>query len=133
MSFAFINVYGLDLRVITDGGVDYVDPRPICELCHLNWAMLQVALRTDDNLVLYGSKLLASPNMPFDERPKGSDKPSTFIRLDRLKLFLLRVDTDRMRWRGNVIQAECLLDDQIAWGLAANGVAPSFEVIRHGD
>lgn len=131
MSFAFINLYGLDLRVVTNDGVDYVDPRPICELCHMNWGMLQTTLRMDDCLLLYGSKLLASPNLPFDERPKGSEKPSTFIRLDRLKLFLLRLDTDRVRWRGNAEQAERLLEDQIAWATALNINAPNFEIMRH--
>lgn len=111
----FLALYGVDLRVVHHGGMEYVDPRPLCDLGELNWPSIQVSLLCDEGLLLYGTKLLSSPNIPFDERPKGSDKPCPFIQLDRLHVLLMRIDTAKMRWRGHVVEAEQLLEDQILW------------------
>jgi len=111
----FMTLYGLDLRMVKHGGVDYVDPRPLCELAGVSWNVFSCELMADDAFLLYETKMLAGQNIPFDERPKGSDKPSPFIRVDRLHVLLIRIDTSKMRWRGKVVQADELLLDQIDW------------------
>lgn len=108
---SFLMVYGRDVRLVTDAGVDYIDPRPLCEMAHINWPVFEGTLLNGDAVMLFGSKRLCFPTRWVD----GSDKPSTFIRRDRLKLFLLRIDTEKMRWRGMVKEADQLLEDQEKW------------------
>jgi hypothetical protein len=120
----FKTLYDVDSRLVTDGGVDYIDPRPLCAMATLNWPTVEATLLAGDGITLYGTKLLSSPNIPFDERPKGSDRPSPFIRVDRLHLLLMRIDTAKMRWRGKAEQADQLLEDQICWAETLHGLGP---------
>lgn len=118
----YVTMYGRDLRVVHSAGIAYVDPRPLCVMGGINWAVFQDSLVVGDGPVIYGTKMLSSPNVPFDERPKGSDKPSPFIRLDRLKFFLIRLDTEKMRWHKSVREADALLLDQERWAEELNQV-----------
>lgn len=143
----FIRFHGLTLLVVDNSGIEYIDPRPLCELAGLQWKGAQRTMMSGDNLKLYGTRRLVPPTfgMPKpaqivaidaaqdvseadSETPGYPETGLIHIRLDRSRMFLARVNTNQMRVQGNGDAADFLLNLQIEWAEAlhsyeTNGVA----------
>lgn len=137
----FIRFHGLTLLVVEHGGVEYVEIKPLSDMLGLNWRRTYETVRSDGNKELYGTVSLLPP--VYDEVPTSFDldfsalmgrkgepaegakaadvhEVSTrstrlYIRLDRSRMFLARVNTARMKVNGNVAAAKELLALQIEW------------------
>lgn len=146
----FIRFHGLTLLVVENNGIEYIDPRPLCDLAGLQWKGAQRTMMSGDNLKLYGTRRLLPPVFGTPKRgpeaPQGALGPQNaasevdsgtpgypetgliHIRLDRSRMFLARVNTNQMRVQGNGDAADFLLALQIEWAEAlhsyeTNGVA----------
>ena len=124
----FIRFHGLTLLVVENEGLEYIDPRQLCELAGMQWKGARRNLQEGDNVVLYGSKLLERPVFEAGGTPRCSGNEGLYIRLDRSRMFLARINTSQMRSQGNESGAETLLALQIEWAEAlhsyeSNGIA----------
>lgn len=156
----FIRFHGLTLLVVENGGVEYVDPRPICELAGVQWKGARKSITSGDNAKLYGARLLEpvrfgvesknSPAEPADSALPEADSgfeptldgaggiasyPGTgvlHIRLDRSRMFLARINTNQMRAQGNVDAADLLLALQIEWAEALHQYETNGVAIKKG-
>jgi hypothetical protein len=150
----FIRFHGLPLLVVENNGVEYVEVKPLNDLIGMNWRRTSDTVRGDDNAALYGTRALIPPTFnefaPSSDRdipdPRGRKNAATmgdedvdapeisarstriYIRLDRARMFLARVNTAQMRVQGNANAADALLALQTEWASAlhsyeTNGVA----------
>ena len=114
----FIRFHGLTLLVVEHGGVEYIDPRALCELAGMQWNGARRNLQLGDNAVLYCSKLLQRAVFDADGTSRCSTNEALYIRLDRSRLFMARINTAQMKAKGNVEAADTLLTLQIEWAEA---------------
>lgn len=124
----FIRFHGLTLLVVDNEGIEYLDPRQLCELAGMQWKGARRNLQEGDNVVLYGSKLLQRPVFDADGTSRCPGNEALYIRLDRSRMFMARINTNQMRSHGNAEAAEWLLNLQIEWANAlhsyeSNGIA----------
>lgn len=124
----FIRFHGLTLLVVENEGLEYIDPRQLCELAGMQWKGARRNLQEGDNVVLYGSKLLERPVLEASGTSGCPEKEALFIRLDRSRMFMARINTNNMRAKGNESGAVTLLALQVEWAEAlhsyeSNGIA----------
>lgn len=110
-----ITFHGLQLLVVENQGVEYVEAKPLCEFAGVQWRSARNSLQEGDSLVLYGTKRLDAPPIASAASMRGTLEGALYIRLDRSRMFMARINTDRMRSQGNAIGADQLLKLQIEW------------------
>ncbi len=111
---SFINFHGLTILVVAHQGVEYVEAKSFAELACVDWKSAKRAISSGDSAVLYGTAELIPPQI----RGAGgasTPQPRIFIRLDRARMYLARINTNQMRGQGNQDGAEQLLALQIEW------------------
>lgn len=109
-----IRFHGLTLLVIEHEGVEYVPAKPFAELAGVDWKSAKRALSSGDSAVLYGTRAFLPPEI----RGAGgasTPRPRLYIRLDRARMYLARINTNQMRVQGNAAGADHLLALQIEW------------------
>ena len=127
----FIRFHGLTLLVVENGGVEYTEARPLCDLAGMLWSSARRTLLAADNAVLYGTKTLTPPQIggsrgtstPQKDHEWSENGGVVHIRLDRARIFLARINTSHMKAKGNVAAAEELLNLQIEWAEETKGDA----------
>ena len=115
---SFINFHGLNLLVARHQGIDYIEAKPICDLAGVNWKTASRTLQEGDNAVLYGSQRLIPPQIAGLGGLKTPEEGVLYLRLDRARMYLARISTDRMRANGNAEGAEKVLALQTEWAEA---------------
>ena len=115
---SFINFHGLNLLVARHQGIDYVEAKPLCDLAGVNWKTASRTLQEGDNAVLYGSQRLLPPQIAGFGSLKTPEEGVLYLRLDRARMYLARISTDRMRANGNAEGAEKVLALQTEWAEA---------------
>ncbi|GAB3380822.1 phage antirepressor N-terminal domain-containing protein [Spongiibacter taiwanensis] len=123
-----INFHGVTMIVVEHEGVQYIPFKPLVDLSETDWRNAKKAAFSVDNAILFGSKLLKDPIFAAEGGDITPQKESIYIRLDRSRMFLARIQTSRVRAQGNEEAAEKLLKLQIEWAQAlhsyeTNGVA----------
>lgn len=111
----FIRLHGLTLLVVEHEGVEYIEAKPLCDLAGVHWKTAQRTLQAGDNAVLYGAKRLNPPGIAGFGSLKTPEEGVLYLRLDRSRMYLARISTDRMRANGNAAGAEQVLALQIEW------------------
>ena len=124
----FINFHGLTLLVVEHQGIDYIEAKPLCDLSGIDWRGARRALQEGDNAVLYGVQRLIPPQIAGVGGLKSPEDGVLYLRLDRARMYLARISTDRMRANGNTEGAEKVLALQTEWAQVlhryeAHGVA----------
>lgn len=135
----FIRFHGVTLLVAEHAGTEYVALKPLSDLAGLDWRRTKSGLAEGDSAELFGTKRLIPPvidavgglmSPPDDSEPAPvpAQKTVLYIRLDRARMYLARINTSRMRANGNAAAADQLLALQIEWAEAlhsyeTNGVA----------
>lgn len=134
-----INFHNLNLLVYKFNDVEYVPAKSITDAIGIDWRNVKRNFEAEDNKVLYGiARLLAlkidnlgglkTPDTPL----LGTDMVvadteiadnSQFLdilcmRLDRVQMYLARVNTSRIRANGNEDAADYLLSLQTEWAKA---------------
>jgi len=111
----FINFHGITLLVVQHGGIDYVEAKPLCDLTGTDWRGARRALQEGDNATLYGVKRLIPPQIAGARGLKSPFDEVLYLRLDRSRMYLARISTDRMRANGNETGADQVLALQVEW------------------
>ena len=114
----FINFHGLNLLVARHQGVDYVEAKPLSDLSGVDWRGARRALQEGDNARLYGVQRLIPPQIAGLGGLKSPEEGVLYLRLDRARMYLARISTDRMRANGNAEGAEKVLALQTEWAEA---------------
>lgn len=128
----FIRFHGLTLLVVAHEGVEYVPAKPFAELAGVDWKGAKRALSSGDSAVLYGTRAFLPPEI----RGAGGDitprNAVLYLRLDRARMYLARINTDRMRSHGNASGADHLLALQIEWAEALHAYETHGVAIKAG-
>lgn len=124
----FIRFHGLSLLVVRNGSIDYIPARPLCDLAGVQWKGAQRGLLEGDSAILFGTKRLQAPQIDGGGTLKCPGNGVVYIRLDRSRMYLARISTDRMRANGKAEAADDMLALQIEWADAlhsyeTNGIA----------
>lgn len=123
-----INFHGLTLWVVEAEGVEYVYAKPLSDLAGLDWRRSKRTITEEEYVTLYGTKMLKHPVFVAEGGSGATPSDGLYIRLDRARMYLARINTRNMKAKGNVEAAEALLQLQIEWAEAlhqyeTNGVA----------
>lgn len=110
-----IHFHGLHLMVVAHEGVEYVEAKPLCDFAGVHWKTAKRTLKAGDNTTLYGIKRLLPPQIAGEGSLKTPQTEVLYLRLDRSRMFLARISTDRMRANGNHLGADQVLALQIEW------------------
>ncbi|QQU05978.1 hypothetical protein I6I87_07645 [Moraxella osloensis] len=131
-----IQFHGLYLIVRKYQNTEYVTLKPIVEAIGIDWRNVKRNLENEDNQKLYGAIALLSPttdnfgghmtqkasvettsNTNFEQKneQKAQFSEDFCIRLDRVHMFLARVNTAKVRSAGNEQVADYLLALQQEW------------------
>lgn len=131
-----IHFHGLYLIVRKYQNTEYVTLKPIVEAIGIDWRNVKRNLENEDNQKLYGAIALLSPttdnfgghmtqktpvettsNTNFEQKneQKAQFSEDFCIRLDRVHMFLARVNTAKVRSAGNEQVADYLLALQQEW------------------
>lgn len=134
-----INFHNAHIIVYSYQGVDYIPAKSVTDIAGIDWRNTKKSILEGDNQHLYGSVRISMPkidNLGGDITPQGSQNNDDSvgasteiirnnllmdvlcIRLDRVQMFLARVNTSRMRSHGNVEAADYLLSLQTEWAQA---------------
>lgn len=112
-----INFHGLTLWVVEHEGTEYVYAKPLADLAGVDWRSAKKAVFANDNIILYGTRWLNHPSFAAEG---GASTPTegVYLRLDRSRMYLARIQTSQMRAQGKTDAAEALLQLQIEWAEA---------------
>lgn len=110
-----IHFHGLTLMVYSHEGVQYIAAKPLVELAGIGWRKAKNTISTGANAFLYGTTELNLSEMTSEGDHKVGTEHTICLRLDRSRMFLARINTDRMGVNGNIEAAEALLKLQVEW------------------
>lgn len=117
-----IRFHGMNMWTVSHSGTDYILAKPLAEVAGLDWRSAKKAVLNGDNAILYGSREMRTPRMA-GMGGVNTTQVGVYIRLDRSRMFLARIQTGQMRALGKVDAANALLDLQIEWA----GVLHKYE------
>ena len=131
-----INFHGLILFIYSTGDQEYIPIRPIIDLIGTDWRTARRSLITGDSADLFGTTSLltakidnsgglmleiggVSTHSKSDSATNNARNDELIeilcIRLDRVHMYLARVNTSRLRVNGNIKAADYLLRLQHEW------------------
>lgn len=110
-----INFHGTTLWVVEQAGVEFVYAKCLSDLAGIDWRRAKKTIQDGDNAILYGTTWLEHPNFASQGGPRSPRVDGIYIRLDRARMYLARIQTSQVRAQGNVDAAEALLALQIEW------------------
>lgn len=128
----FIRFHGHTLLVVEHEGIEYVEAKALTDLCGIHWKSAKVTLKSGDNVVLYGTKALPSPQIGGLGSASTPQADALYVRLDRARMLLARVSTTQMKAQGNINGAETLLQLQVEWAEALHSYETHGVAIKKG-
>ncbi len=137
-----IEFYGLTLTVVEYKKQHYVQIKPISDMLGLTWKHTRRNLFTDENMALLGAKQLnmrplneflgeVDENSPSYEGEKSVRHLPVYIQLDRVHLYLARVNTAKVRAMGKESVADWLLALQKEWANVLYQYESGYSVQKH--
>lgn len=125
-----INFHGLTLWVVDHEGAEYIPARALVNLAGIDWKTARKGLFSGDGPKLFGTIELINP--VFNDDPGAyAPKKQAYIRLDRGRMYLARVNTNRMRVNDNEDAADRLLALQIEWAEALHSYETTGVAIKN--
>jgi hypothetical protein len=110
-----INFHGLTLWVVAHDGTEYISAKALADFAGIDWRSAKKTIQEPDNAILYGTKWLKHPVFAAEGGTSTPTKEGLYIRLDRSRMYLARINTRMMRGKGSEAAAEQLLQLQIEW------------------
>lgn len=114
-----ISFHSTHMMVYQYQGRDYVPAKPIADIIGIDWRNVKKSIGDGDNQKLYGATRFLLPkidNLGGDITPQNETLVDVLcLRLDRVQMFLARVNTARLRSHGNIDNADYLLTLQQEW------------------
>jgi len=128
---SFIHFHGLTLLIVEYEGTEYVAAKTLTDLCGIDWRDAKRTLKSADSAILYGTLALSTPRI---EGVGGTGSPHEviYIRLDRARMLLARVNTSNMRAKSNAGAADALLALQVEWTEALHAYETTGIAAKHG-
>lgn len=155
-----MSFHGLILFIYSTPDQNYVPIRPIIDLIGTDWRTARKSLISGDSVDLFGTTTLLVPNIDkfgglmleiegvsthsegrfFAKNTQNEEETELLcIRLDRVHMYLARINTSRLRVNGNITSANYLLNLQHEWADAlhnyeTHGVAinkAAFDNTKH--
>lgn len=125
-----INFHSLTLWVVEHEGVEYIPVRPLADLAGIQWKRARNGLFSGDSIKLFGTIEL---NDPLFNASAGTyvPKKQPYIRLDRGRMYLARINTAKMRVNDNEDAADRLLDLQIEWAEALHSYETTGVAVKN--
>lgn len=111
----FIYFHGVTLQVITYNGTKYVPARLLIELAGNVWRRAKHTIISGDNAILYGTTTIQIQNLDIESHTSVKLIELLCLQLDRIYIYLARINTNMMKAKGNVDAANSLLLLQIEW------------------
>jgi len=113
-AIGFIHFHGRDLLVVGHQGIHYTAAKPLSDTCELDWRSTKHTLSTDENADFYGTTRLSPPDI---EGSGGTSTPRAklYVRLDRVHMFITRINTAHIRAKGKPATADFILALQHEW------------------
>ena len=125
-----INFHGLTLWVLDHEGADYIPARALVNLAGTDWKTARNGLFSGDAPKLFGTIELINP--VFNDDPGAyAPKKQPYIRLDRSRMYLARINTGRMRVNNNEDAADRLLNLQIEWAEALHSYETTGVAVKN--
>ncbi|MEJ1409106.1 MAG: phage antirepressor N-terminal domain-containing protein [Candidatus Sedimenticola sp. (ex Thyasira tokunagai)] len=113
-----INFHGLTMWVVEHDGIQYIYVKPLSDLAGLDWRSAKKTLQESDNAILYGTTWMKHPISAAEGGTSTPTKEGLYVRLDRARMYLARINTKMMRGKGAEEAADELLQLQIEWAEA---------------
>lgn len=110
-----VNFRGVTIFIYQHDGQKYIPIKIIADILGVDWRSTRKKLRTGDNKILYGAKTLATDKVTNSGTSKISNTEVFCVRLDRVELYLARINTSRVRVNHNYSAADYLLNLQEEW------------------
>lgn len=114
----FIRFHGLTLLVVENQSVEFVPLKPLSDLAGIDWRNTKRNMESVENARLFGTAWLKQPVFAVEGGHMTPTPDTLYIRLDRARMYLARINTARMKVNGNEDGAEFLLNLQIEWAEA---------------
>jgi hypothetical protein len=125
-----INFHGLTLWVVDHEGTEYIPARALVNLAGTDWKTARNGLFSGDAPKLFGTMELINP--VFNDDPGAyAPKKQPYIRLDRSRLYMARINTSRMRVNNNEDAADALLALQIEWAEALHSYETTGVAVKN--
>jgi len=131
----FVNTicfHGLNMAVLNADGIDYIPAKPLCELAGLDWKGAKRTLQSPDKVYLYGLKRLIPPPVEGLGGLKSPQEGVLCLRLERSRMYLAQISTERMRANGNHEGADQVLALQLEWAKALHAYETHGMAVKAG-
>ncbi|WP_022957260.1 phage antirepressor N-terminal domain-containing protein [Spongiibacter tropicus] len=115
---SLINFHGVTMIVVEHEGVQYIPFKPLVDLAEIDWRGAKRTVFEPDNAILYGTKRLVDPVLSAEGGSITPPKESIYLQLSRSRMFLARIQTNRIKARGKEEAAQKLLNLQEEWAEA---------------
>jgi len=113
-AIGFLHFHGRDLLIVRHESIEYTEAKPLSDTCDLFWKATKRTLSTDENVRFYGSCTFKGPEIG-DFGTTSGPKTSLYLRLDRVHMFITRINTAHIRAKGKHATADVILALQHEW------------------
>jgi len=113
-AIGFLHFHGRDLLIVCHQGHLYTDAKPLSDTCDLFWKATKRTLSTDENARFYGISIFKGPQIGDSGTTRGP-KSGLYLRLDRVHMFITRINTAHIRAKGKHATADVILALQTEW------------------
>ncbi len=124
-----INFHDYTLWVVNHLGIEYISFKALVSIAGIQWKRASRGLNSGDNAKLYGSIELNDPVFNSPPGPQGPQK-QPYIRLDRARIYLARINTSQVRINNSEDAADKLLALQIEWAEALHNYETSGVAVK---
>jgi len=109
-----ITFHGITFLVVEHEGKEYVQLRKLSDLAGLTWKMARKTALHEENVVLFGTIILETPNLT-DFGNTRMPKNDVYILFEGVTMYLAQISVRNMKAKGNIEAAEALLLLQVEW------------------
>ena len=131
-----VNFHGLSLFVYSTESQNYIPIKPITDLVGIDWRNVKRSITQGDNSILYGTKRIFTTKIDnlgggitpqtalnsaiqtdIEQKNEQNEQLTDLlcIQLDRVQMFLARINTSKVRSQGNIHAADYILKLQMEW------------------
>ena len=115
-----IHFHGLTLLVVENKGIAYLPLKPLSDLAGINWRAALHFACTPEQVEMLGSRWLKPPVIAGSGWQVPPSRAVLFIRMDRARTYLARINTTWVRVRGDVRASEYLHNLSLDLAAAVN-------------
>lgn len=100
-----INFHSIQMLVVQHEGTEYIALKPLSDLAGIDWRNVKTSTKEHDVAVLLQPKWLLPPQMDAAGGDITPSKAALYIRFDRARMFLARIQARHMRAHDSINQS----------------------------